>query len=80
MFLSAGHEKNVIYSKLVNNPFKKQSAQAQIYIQPRPSLLAAFPLNLLPAVPSTVIDWRKFRDAIDSVITQMSPSQCEKAT
>ena len=22
MFLSVGHEKNVIYSKLVNNPFK----------------------------------------------------------
>ena len=25
MFLSVGHEKNVIYSKLVNNPFKEEN-------------------------------------------------------
>ena len=33
MFLSVGHEKNVIYSKLVNNPFNVQNRkEKEIYL------------------------------------------------
>ena len=32
MFLSVGHEKNVIYSKLVNNPFKESIKNIEIQI------------------------------------------------
>ena len=32
MFVSVGHEKNVIYSKLVNNPFNNFNAIYQIFV------------------------------------------------
>ena len=32
MFLSVGHEKNVIYSKLVNNPFKEAKHELKINV------------------------------------------------
>ena len=31
MFLLVGHEKNVIYSKLVNNPFKKEDLKFSLF-------------------------------------------------
>ena len=60
----------VIEPKLKNDLPAFESAN-----NPGHAFWAKFPFNPLPIAPSSVINWRAFKEAIDGVSTSMTPSQ-----